>query len=60
MEYNVEEYWIINPLLNTVQIYNMNNIGTYHLIDVVKNNGIAKSIVLEGFAVDIEELFKEN
>lgn len=58
MQYGVKEYWIVNPLLNTVQIYVLNEEGQYHQVEVLKETGIACSEVLKGFSVNIEELFK--
>jgi len=58
MQYGVKEYWIVNPLLNTVQIYVLNEEGQYHQVEVLKETGIAHSEVLKGFSMNIEELFK--
>lgn len=58
MKYGVKEYWIINPMINTVQTYSLNSDGLYDQIDVVKNSGIINSSIFNGFTVDIEELFK--
>ncbi len=57
MQYGVKEYWIVNPLLSTVQLYTLNDFGQYQQADVLKEKGIARSVILEGFAVDITELF---
>lgn len=57
MQYGVKEYWIVNPLLNTVQIYVLNEEGQYHQDDVLKETGIAHSVVLKGFSVNLEEVF---
>nr|WP_278331918.1 Uma2 family endonuclease [Clostridium magnum] len=59
MKYGVKEYWIINPMINTVQTYSLNNDGLYDQIDVVKNSGTISSKIFNGFTVDIGELFKE-
>ena len=58
MQYRVKEYWIVNPLLNTVQIYVLNEEGQYHQVEVLKETGIAHSEVLKGFSMNIEELYK--
>ncbi|MBC2725654.1 MAG: Uma2 family endonuclease [Desulfosporosinus sp.] len=58
MQYGVKEYWIVNPLLNTVQIYGLNEEGQYHQVEVLKETGIAHSEVLEGFSISLEELLK--
>ncbi|OZU88837.1 endonuclease [Virgibacillus indicus] len=57
MQYGVHEYWIVNPLLNTIQIYILDQEGSYHQKDVSRDKGIVKSGVLDGFEVDIEKLF---
>lgn len=57
MKYGVEEYWIINPMLNAVQIYELNDKGLYQQTEVVKDKGIAKSEILEGFEVELEAIF---
>ena len=58
MECGVKEYWIVNPLLNTVQIYGLNEEGQYRQAEVLKEIGTAHSEVLSGFSINIEELFK--
>nr|WP_282434040.1 Uma2 family endonuclease [Desulfosporosinus lacus] len=58
MQYGVKEYWIVNPLLNTVQIYGLNEEGQYHQVEVLKETGIAHSEILKGFSINLEELFK--
>ena len=57
MEFGVKEYWIVNPLLNTVQIYTLNEKGQYQQKDVVRETGIVQSMELPGFEVDIVKLF---
>ncbi|AFQ45363.1 Uma2 family endonuclease [Desulfosporosinus meridiei] len=58
MQYGVKEYWIVNPLLNTVQIYVLNEEGQYHQVEVLKETGIAHSEVLKGFSINLEDLLK--
>lgn len=57
MKYGVKEYWIVNPMLNTVQVYKLNMDGVYEQADILKNSGKLKSQVIQGFNVEIEELF---
>ena len=59
MEFGIKEYWIVNPLLNTVQIYTLNEQGQYYLTDVVRETGIVQSRELPGFEVDIEKIFSK-
>lgn len=58
MQYGVKEYWIVNPILNIVQIYVLNEEGQYYQVDALKEKGLASSEILKGFTVDIEKLFK--
>ena len=58
MQYGVNEYWIVNPLLNTVQLYTLNEQGQYHQMDVVREIGVVQSRELPGFQVDVQTLFK--
>lgn len=58
MQSGVKEYWIVNPLLNTVQIYGLNEEKQYRQVEVLKETGVACSEVLQGFSVNLEELFK--
>ena len=57
MKYGVQEYWIVNPILNTVMLYTLNQDRMYEQSIVKTETGIVKSKLLEGFEVDIEELF---
>lgn len=57
MQYGVKEYWIVNPLLNTVQVYSLDQEGQYRQADVAKESGVVHSIVLPNFKVDVEKLF---
>ena len=58
MQYGVKEYWIINPMLNSVQLYNLRDSGQYDQVDVMREKGKINSLVLQGFTVDLEELFR--
>jgi Uma2 family endonuclease len=53
----VKEYWIVNPLLNTVQVYLLNRESQYQQMDVAKEIGVVYSSVLSNFKVDAETLF---
>jgi Uma2 family endonuclease len=57
MQYGVKEYWIVNPILNIVQIYMLNEAGQYYQADVLKEKGFASSKILKGFCIDLEHLF---
>lgn len=58
MQCGVKEYWIVNPLLNTVQIYVLNEEGQYRQAEVLRETGTAHSEVLPGFKIMLEELFR--
>ena len=57
MQYGVKEYWIVNPLLNTVQVYLLEQENQYRQMDVAKEQGFIRSAVLQGFKIDLEKLF---
>ncbi|WP_276917392.1 Uma2 family endonuclease [Aneurinibacillus aneurinilyticus] len=57
MQYGVKEYWIINPMLNAIQLYVLDESMQYQQMDVIREQGIIKSHVLQGFQVQLEELF---
>ncbi|PWA04149.1 endonuclease, partial [Pueribacillus theae] len=58
MQYGVKEYWIVNPLLNSIQIYSLDNNGQYEQQAVLKETGTIASSEIKGFKVNLEELFK--
>ncbi|MFW2502023.1 Uma2 family endonuclease [Clostridium diolis] len=57
MKYGVKEYWIVNPILNTVMLYTLNQDKMYEQSIVKTETGIVKSKLFEEFEVDIEDLF---
>jgi Uma2 family endonuclease len=57
MQYGVKEYWIINPMLNIVQVYILDEGGQYQQMDALKEKGVMKSQVVKGFQIRLEELF---
>lgn len=57
MKYGVNEYWIVNPILNTVMLYTLNKEKMYEQSIVKTETGIVKSKLFEEFEIDIEELF---
>jgi len=59
MQYGVKEYWIVNPLLNTIMVYALNEKAEYEQKDNVREEGIVTSTVLPGFAVDAKNLFRQ-
>lgn len=57
MKYGVKEYWIVNPMLESINVYTLNNEGLYEQFDSKSERGVIKSKILEKFMVDLEELF---
>lgn len=45
-------------MLNVLQIYVLNDEGQYRQEDALKEQGVARSEVLKGFSISLEELFK--
>jgi Uma2 family endonuclease len=57
MQYGVKEYWIVNPLLDTIMVYVLNDRGEYDQNDIAVEKGKVMSVVLPDFTVDAEALF---
>lgn len=57
MQYGVKEYWIVNPLLNTIQVYVLDDNNKFKLHDVAKDKGIITSTIINKFNVDVEMVF---
>jgi len=55
-QFAVREYWLIDPLSQTVEIYVMRD-NAYQLHEFLEQNGKATSTVLKGFEVEISTLF---
>ena len=56
-EAGVKEYWIVDPVYQTVQINKLEN-GKYVPMRALTVGDIATSEIMPGFSLDIEELFK--
>lgn len=56
LQYGVKEYWIINPISSGILIYRLNGHGEYEL-DILQATGTARSSVLNGFSVNLTDLF---
>lgn len=57
MKYGVKEYWIVNPMKESITIYTLDNNGYYEQEAVESHKGIINSKILNGFNVDLEYLF---
>ncbi|MFO0792976.1 MAG: Uma2 family endonuclease [Candidatus Brocadiaceae bacterium] len=63
-KYKVKEYWIVNPYIKGVEVLTLNEHDNYalfsegYLEENVKRS--VESMVLKGFVVDLNEVFKEE
>ena len=57
MNYGVQEYWIVNPMLNSVTVYALNDEEMYEQHDMKTEIGYITSKFLLGFSVDLQEIF---
>lgn len=58
MNVGVKEYWIVNPMLHSVTVYSLNGDGLYEQHDIKTEDGIITSDILQGFSVDLKEIFQ--
>ncbi|WP_062106747.1 Uma2 family endonuclease [Bacillus niameyensis] len=59
MDCGVPEYWIVNPMLKAITVYTINDNGMYEQHDMKTETGSIHSKILDGFRVEMEELFKQ-
>jgi len=59
MRYGVQEYWIVNPMLEAITVYCLNEEGMYEQYDMKTEKGYIKSKILDGFSVDLEYIFNK-
>ncbi|WP_170006396.1 Uma2 family endonuclease [Bacillus fonticola] len=57
MNYGVKEYWIVNPMLNTITVYTLNVDKMYEQHDMKTETGEITSRLLLGFRVDLKYVF---
>lgn len=58
-KFGVKEYWIVDPEKQTVQIFeNVSN--QFQLLQEEKETGIAKSKLLQGFEIPLQEIFAKD
>lgn len=57
MNYGVKEYWIVNPMLNAVTVYTLNEEEVYEQHEMKSEHGKITSKFLEGFKIDLEQIF---
>lgn len=52
----VREYWVVDPLINSVEIYAL-EAGIYHLLGIFRQDDILPSWVIKDFSVRANQLF---
>lgn len=57
LNYDVQEYWIVNPMLNSITVYSLNDESMYEQHDMKTGNEILTSSFLTGFSIDLKEIF---
>lgn len=57
MQAGVKEYWIVNPMLSIIQVYELDQHGQYKQVDSLKKSGTIQSTALQGFRVNLEDVF---
>ena len=56
--FGIKEYWIVNPKLNSIQIYTLNEEGLYEQFGIYKGNEILESKVFDGLKIELNIIFK--
>lgn len=57
MNYGVKEYWIVNPMLNTITVYALNVEGMYEQHDMKTETGIIHSKIIKDCKIKLEDIF---
>ncbi|MDC3413688.1 Uma2 family endonuclease [Aquibacillus sp. 3ASR75-11] len=57
MNYGVKEYWIVNPMLNSITVYALNDEKMYEQHDMKTETGEITSKFLNGFRIDLTSIF---
>lgn len=55
--FGVKEYWIVNPKLNSIQIYGLNEEGLYEQVGVYKNSDLASSSIFRDLEINLVDIF---
>lgn len=58
-KYGVQEYWVIDPLHQTVTQHVLDTSGHYKTVKPYALDGLLKSACLEGFQLDLSTIFEE-
>ncbi|MBI2837878.1 MAG: Uma2 family endonuclease [Acidobacteria bacterium] len=57
-EFGVKEYWIVDPVIDTVEIFSPAEVGLTRIAEVTA--GTADSRLLAGFSIDVAQLFSRD
>ncbi|KJR41853.1 restriction endonuclease [Candidatus Magnetoovum chiemensis] len=57
-KYKVPEYWVVIPDLSMIEVYTLEGDG-YEVFSYAEVEGTVKSKVIEGFEIDIKDVFEE-
>ncbi len=57
-EFGVKEYWIVDPVIDTVEIFSPAEMGLTRIAEVTA--GTADSRLLAGFSIDVAQLFSRD
>lgn len=55
--YGVREYWLVEPRTNTIELYTYTE-QRYKLVALLEATDVLKSVALEGFELDLAEVFR--
>jgi Uma2 family endonuclease len=55
--YGVREYWLVDPRTNTIELYAYTE-QRYRLVALLEATDVLKSVELEGFELNLEEVFR--
>jgi len=58
--FGVKEYWIVYPDERVIEVWVLGESGRYELYSLAEKEGKVKSKILEGFEVDLKEVFNEG
>ena len=58
-QFGVKEYWIVDPIKQRVEVFENRN-SDFELTQQLKETGKAKSKVLNGFEVNLTEIFNQD
>ena len=56
-EHGVREFWIVDPPRREVEVHTLGDAGRFRLHQAARDAGAVRSRVLDGFAVDLADLF---